>query len=116
DFFNTLQLDFTVVQVMLIIVGLFILKGIFFFYTTKYVGVTKIIFSKVLRQRLGLGLRDLSYKEFVSTDVGRLQNSLTGEVERVIDACGQYLDTIKNALFVASIWDSRSFWIGSFLF
>lgn len=102
DFFSTLHVDVTVVNVLLMIVALFILKGIFFFYTTKYVSVTKIIFSKVLRQRLGLGLRDLSYKEFVSTDVGRLQNSLTGEVERVIDACGQYLDTIKNALFVAS--------------
>lgn len=101
DFFNTLHLDLTVVNVLLMIVLLFILKGVFFFYTTKYVGVTKIVFSKILRERLGVGLRDLSYKEFVSTDVGRLQNSLTGEVERVIDACGQYLDTIKNVLFVA---------------
>lgn len=102
DFFRTLHLDVTVINVLVMIVVLFILKGVFFFYTTKYVGVTKIIFSKILRERLGFGLRNLTYKEFVSTDVGRLQNSFTGEVERVIDACGQYLDTIKNVLFVAS--------------
>jgi ABC-type multidrug transport system, ATPase and permease components len=100
SFFNGLHIEVTVINVLLVIVLLFILKGVFFFYTTKYVGVTKIIFSKILRERLAGGLRDLSYKEFVATDVGRLQNSLTGEVERVIDACGQYLDTLKNTLFV----------------
>ena len=102
NFFELIGLHITVINVLLMIVVLFVLKGVFFFYTAKYVGVTKIVFSQILRERLGLGLRDLSYKEFVSTDVGRLQNSLTGEVERVIDACGQYLDTIKNVLFVAS--------------
>jgi len=53
-----------------------------------------------MRTILAESVKNLSYKEFVKTDIGRLQNSLLAEVWQVISGCTQYLEAIKNGLFV----------------
>src|SRR5690606_16321622 len=53
-----------------------------------------------MRTSLADGIKKLSYKEYVMTDVGRLQNTVLAEVWQVIVACIQYLEAIKNVLFV----------------
>jgi len=102
NLFQFLHMEVSVMNMLILIVVLFILKGIFFYYLTNFIGITQQRFSKAIRERLAIGLSDLSYKEFVSTDIGRMQNSLTGESWQVVYASSQYLESIKNGFFIIS--------------
>lgn len=100
NIFNFLHLDINVVNMLLLIGVIFIAKAFFVYYTLKYQVNALQFIAKSIRVKLSLGLKDLSYKEFVSADIGRIQNSLTGEAFTVAQACSQYLETIKNGMIV----------------
>src|SRR5690625_6249894 len=85
---------------LLLITLIFLAKALFVYYTLKYQVNALQHIAKSIRIKLSLGLKDLNYKEFVSADVGRIQNSLTGEAFAVAQACSQYLETIKNGMIV----------------
>lgn len=100
SFFLLIGMEMTVANMLFFIVVLFLLKGLFFYFVLKYKGVLLQSFSKKIRERLAVSIRDMDYKEFVGADIGRLQNSLTGESLQVASASSLYLDVIKNGLFV----------------
>lgn len=100
QFFDTIGINLTVNNLLLFIVFLFTFKGIFYFYALKYKGIILQTFSRKIRSNLAVGVRDLQYKEFIETDVGRLQSTLTGESWMVANASSLYLDVIKNGLFL----------------
>lgn len=99
--FDFLHLDVNVVNMLLLIVLVFVFKGLFFYYATKYNSITQQIVSLKMRTRLAEGVKGLNFNEFVKTDVGRMQNSLLAEVWQVINGCTQYMEALKNGLFVA---------------
>jgi ABC-type multidrug transport system fused ATPase/permease subunit len=99
-FFGFFNLEVNIISMLVMIVLLFVLKGWFFFHASNFSGINQLMFSRKIRRRLSVGVRDLTYKEFVSTDIGRMQNSLTGESWQVVHACSLYLDTIKNVMFL----------------
>lgn len=98
--FNFLHLEINVVNMLLLITLIFLAKALFVFYTMKYQVNALQFINKNIRANLSLGLKDLSYKEFVNTDIGRIHNSMTGEAFSVAQACSQYLETIKNGMIV----------------
>lgn len=98
--FNFLHLEINVVNMLLLITLIFLAKALFVFYTMKYQVNALQFINKNIRANLSLGLKDLSYKEFVNTDIGRIHNSMTGEAFSVAQACNQYLETIKNGMIV----------------
>lgn len=98
--FNFLHLPVNVYSMLLLIVLLFVWKGVFYYYSTKYSAINQQVFSKGIRSRLAEGVRDLAYKDFVSSDIGRMQSSLIGESWQVVNACSLYLETIKNGIFI----------------
>lgn len=98
--FNFFHLEINVVNMLLLIVVIFLAKAFFVYFTMKYQVNALQHIAKTIRIKLSLGLRDLSYKEFVTSDIGRIQNSLTGEAFAVATACSQYLETIKNGMIV----------------
>lgn len=100
SFFTFFHLNTNIVTMLLSIVLLFILKGFFYYYATKYLGINQQIFSRKIRTLLSVGVRDLMYKEFVRTDIGKMQNSLTGESWQVVYACSQYMESIRNGMFL----------------
>ncbi len=100
SFFGSLHIDITLYNMLAFIVLIFVSKGFFVFLGTKYLSISQQWFSKQLRTKLANGLRDLSYKEFIQMDIGRLQNSLISECWQVSYASSQYIETIKNGIFV----------------
>lgn len=98
--FNFLHLPVNVYSMLLLIVLLFVWKGVFYYYSTKYSAINQQVFSKGIRSRLAEGVCDLAYKDFVSSDIGRMQSSLIGESWQVVNACSLYLETIKNGIFI----------------
>lgn len=100
DLFSFLNLSVSVPNMLLLIIVIFSLKGLFSYYAMKYNALVQQTVMLKMRTKLAASVRDLSYSEFVKTDVGRLQNSLLAEVWQVISGCTQYMDAIKNGLFV----------------
>lgn len=100
DFFEFIHLPVTIGNMLILIVALFVLKAVFFYFASVYLAVNQNIFSKNIRHKMILAFQQLSYKEYLKIDVGRLQNSLLGEAWQVVYACNQYLETIKNSMFV----------------
>lgn len=98
--FDYLNLPITVYSMLFLIMALFTLKAVFGYYASKYSGINMHQFARGIRKRLGDGVQGLSYGEFIKSNIGRLQSSLTGEAWQVTSACSSYLDTIKNGLFV----------------
>src|SRR5690606_41157324 len=99
-FFGYLGLDVNIPNMLFLIVLLFTLKGIFFYFSSLYNAYAQQQVALKMRTSLADGIKKLSYKEYVMTDVGRLQNTVLAEVWQVIVACIQYLEAIKNVLFV----------------
>lgn len=100
DFFHALDIPLTVYAMLIVIAIIFILKGVAKYYSQYFQALTLENFSRKIRKDLINGLTDLSYKEFVSTDVGKIQNSMTVEAEHVATAGGYYLETIKSGMLV----------------
>lgn len=99
-FVSFLGLPLNLVVVLVLIALLFILKASFVYFTLSYQNIVLQTFIRKIRIDNSIGLSELNYKEFVSSDVGRLQNTLTGEANLVVSACSSYLETIKNAMIV----------------
>lgn len=100
SFFDFIHLPVTIITMLVFIVLVFVLKAFFVYFVSNYSVVAIQNMSREMRIHLSLSLRDLSFREFVMMDIGRLQNSLTGEVNRVMQACQQYIETIKNGMIV----------------
>src|SRR5699024_1454493 len=96
--FDYLHLDLSLLNMLFLIVLIFVLKAVFVYGAKRYQVITMQEIVRNIRTKLSRGLRDLSYKEFVQTDVGQLQNTLTGESYKMKMACTQYLEVIKGLL------------------
>lgn len=99
-FVSFLGLPLNLVVVLVLIALLFILKASFVYFTLSYQNIVLQTFIRKIRIDNSIGLSELNYKEFVSSDIGRLQNTLTGEANLVVSACSSYLETLKNAMIV----------------
>jgi len=100
NFFNFLGIPISITWMLALIVFIFFIKGIFFYLANKYNALAQQTVSFKMRSRLANSIMNLNYKEFVKADVGRMQNSLIAEVSLVITGCMQYIEAIKNGLFV----------------
>lgn len=98
--FNFFGAELTVFNMLILIAAIFIIKAVFVYYAVIYNKITIRQMSRDIRIELSEGVKNLSFKEFSVTDVGRLQNSLLGETQEVANACSQYLDAIKSGVIV----------------
>lgn len=99
-FFESINVSVNVINMLIMIMLIFVLKSVFKYIASYYQVLTLQLFVKKVRVNLILGLKDLSYREFISTDIGRLQSSLVGESNQMAQACGQYVETIKSGMVV----------------
>lgn len=98
-------IEYTGIGLNMIAILIFML---FFFYSkgvAQYIfGVYKVNvlqgFITRLRLKMLSGLKGLSYKYFVTADVGRIQNTLTGEVSRVVKAYTSYFKAFQYGIMV----------------
>lgn len=74
----------------------FILKGIMQFFSSLYEVNLRHYFVKSIRLGLSRSLSEISYKAFVTTDAGRIQNTMSGEVSRVSLAYQSYFGAFQQ--------------------
>jgi ABC-type multidrug transport system fused ATPase/permease subunit len=87
--------------VLLIMCLFFLFKGVASFIQKAYDSYLLEYFSRQLRLASLDGLNHLRFKRFATSDLGRIQNAMTGEVDRLVRAHTSYFGTIQQGIMVA---------------
>jgi subfamily B ATP-binding cassette protein MsbA len=101
SFFHFTGIPISIPTMLALIVFFFVAKAIFTYYAQVYQSITIQSFIRNIRRKNAIGLKNLSYREFISCDVGRLQNSMTGEANIVAMAVDSYITSLNHGLLVA---------------
>lgn len=98
--FNSLGIALTLPTALLILFVFFSLKGLISFFFSAYKVKVNLFFISSLRIKLTKLFTNYSFKAFVSSDFGHIQNSFTGEAGRVSGAYKQYSGCIQQMIMV----------------
>lgn len=101
DIFQHNNIELTLGITLSLMAIFFILKGIAQYLNGMYRVRVQQYFVKRLRDSLITGITALDFRKFIQTDAGRIQNSLTGEVDRVSRAYQTYFHAFQFAVLVA---------------
>lgn len=100
DFFGNLGIPLNLMSILGLMLLFFFGKGIMQYISGVYNVNVREWFIKKLRIKNIKGLNNLAYKYFVMSDIGRIQNTLTGEVDRVAAAFFNYFNAIQYGILV----------------
>lgn len=99
--FEKLGMDMSLFTVLVTICVFFLLKGCAKYLSSVYMVYLMQKFIRDMRLKLLDLLNRMSFKSFITSDIGRIQNTVTGEVGRVSGAFSAYLNTVQQAVMVA---------------
>lgn len=97
---KNLGIDLNIKSALLMLFVFFSLKGIIVYFTAMYKVRINQYFISTLRINLTNLFTKYSFKAFVTSDIGRIQNSFTGEISRVSGAYSNYSEYIQQFLMV----------------
>lgn len=97
---NNLGIDLTLINALIFLLLFFALKGIATYSSNVYKIYVRQFFIRTLRLNLVDGFTKYSFKSFVLSDIGRIQNTLTGEVARVSASYTFYFSCFQNMILV----------------
>src|SRR5690606_8353230 len=100
DGMESLGIPLTISAVLLVMIGFFLMKGLFRFLEGYYKIYLQRYFIKKLRFANVELLSNYSYKSFVMADSGKIQNTISGEVDRVLGAYNAYFNAVQGACMV----------------
>ena len=100
DIIESSGFELTLVTILLVMAFFFFLKGIVQYIAAVYKVNVQQKFITDLRIKTIQGLNHLNYKYFVKSDVGRIQNTLTAEIQRVTVAYKDYFTAIQHVIMV----------------
>jgi ABC-type multidrug transport system fused ATPase/permease subunit len=81
--FSFIHLEITLVNVLIFMLLFFFIKGVLKYITILFRNIFQQHLIRKLRLQLLNGIERSAYTDFIKWNAGRLQNSLTGEVERI---------------------------------
>lgn len=100
DFFHTLHIPLNVLSILCLMLFFFFGKGIVLYISGVYKVNIQQWFVRKLRFGLVKGLNNLTYKYFVNADFGRIQNTLTGEINKISYAYTEYFTAFQYGILV----------------
>ena len=100
EFIGDLGLSLNLSSVLLFMVIFFFAKALAQYLAGVYRINVREDFVKRLRTSNVKKLGKLAYRYFVTSDIGRIQNTLTGEVDRVANSFSTYFKTIEAFVLV----------------
>lgn len=102
DWIEAVGIELTINKVLAFMLILFSLKGLFVFLEITYKLKIRLKFIRGLRFQHFDGLDALEYKHFTTSDSGRIQNTLSGEVGAIVGSFTHYFGTLKNIILLAT--------------
>lgn len=100
EWLEALGIDLTLISVLLVMVSFFTLKGLVIFLNSVYRATLREFFIKKIRNNILDSFNRIKYEYFVMSDIGRIQNTMTGEVERVSRSFQDYFRTAEQGVLV----------------
>jgi ABC-type multidrug transport system fused ATPase/permease subunit len=100
DFFYWMHLPLNIYTILLMMVTLFTIKGVINFWQQNVQVDLRFNFMKKVRNELTDNLQHLSYISFLELDAGRIQNTMTAEVGKLLNAIVQFLASAKGAVML----------------
>ena len=97
---ESVGLSLNLVSVLLVMIFFFIFKGLIKFFASIYNAILRKFFISKLRNHLLYAFNKISFKYFVTSDIGRIQNTMSVEIERAAAAFYNYTNTLQNAVMV----------------
>lgn len=97
---EALGIELTIGFVLLFMVLFFIFKGAAYYISLVYGVVLQQSFIKQIRLKLVTSLNKMSFKGFTTSDAGRIQNIMSGEVDRVVGAYNSYFGSFQQGIMV----------------
>ncbi|RZK19627.1 MAG: ABC transporter ATP-binding protein, partial [Flavobacterium sp.] len=125
DLMALFGLSISVMNILLIMVLFYILKGVVQYVKIKYDTDTGRYFMLTTRKRLVAALSRVTYRYFSTANVGRIQNILTGELATIYTTFSHYISIIQHSIMIAvymcfAVWMNAKFAllisVGGFLF
>ena len=97
---NNLGMSVTLMNVLLVLAVFFILKGVASYVNGAYDVDLQQLFIRTIRANLTNGLSRMSYKSYVVSDLGRIQNTMSGEVINLVHAFQSYSNAFQLGIMV----------------
>lgn len=97
---KALNLEVTLITILVVMTIFFSLKGAFKYLSEVYGIHVRQYFVRSLRVELSNALSELSYKSFITSDPGKIQNTMSAEVGRVSLAYQHYFDAFQQLVMV----------------
>ena len=102
DFIQGIGLELNVITVLIFLTSLFVAKGIMKYVQMNYYAKIREIFIKKIRYFLVDNLQGISYSAFLKLDAGKIQNTLTGEVQRLLQTMTYYFAASQAVSMLAT--------------
>jgi ABC-type multidrug transport system fused ATPase/permease subunit len=94
-------LSITLVTVLVLMFIFFVLKGAIKYLTLIYRVIIQQYFIRRLRLLMLNSFNNIHYRYYVESDIGKIQNVMSGEVDRVSRAYTMYFATFEQSILVA---------------
>ncbi|WP_333875381.1 ABC transporter ATP-binding protein [Flavobacterium sp.] len=97
---ESMGISVTLTSVLILMTLFFVLKGFLFFIQSRY-GVRILqYFINTIRKNNLVRLNKVDFKYFIKSDIGKIQNTLTGETERLGMSYASYFLTLQQGVMV----------------
>lgn len=100
DGMQSLGISITIGSVLAFLCIFFTLKGFARYTCDVYVVNSQQYFIRKVRLRMLDALNNISFKSFITADAGRIQNTMSGEVDRVSRAYISYFTALQQIVLV----------------
>ncbi|AWG23696.1 ABC transporter ATP-binding protein [Flavobacterium faecale] len=100
DGIKSMGLSLNLATVLSMMVFFFIIKGIVKYIAGVYNALLRRFFIDKLRNNLLSAFNKIKFKYFVTSDVGRIQNTMSVEIERASAAFYNYANTLQQSIMV----------------
>lgn len=102
EFLNRMGISLTLVNVLLVMIGIFSLKGLVVYLKSLYDLFLRLSILKKIRYKLIDALSCVSYKRYTNYDFGKIQNTMTGQVDRLVNAMNNFFGFIQNIIMLSA--------------
>ena len=100
DFFKYIGIEINITNMLLLMVGMFVFKGITNYLKSLYMTKVNLVIARKIRFNLIDYLNQLSYEGFTKMSIGRIQNHIIGESGKLLGAMNSFLNLVQITIML----------------
>jgi ABC-type multidrug transport system fused ATPase/permease subunit len=100
NLFDILGFQLNIINILTFIMVFFIFKGVIKYIAINYRVRLQLYFMKGISLKLLKSLNRISFSKFVNSDSGRIQNTMTTEIDRVSFGYINYFSALEQAILI----------------